>query len=217
MDEDRKNVLLIATTNAGKLVEMNALISAFQNPPVQLLSAAELKLGLNVVEDGQTYEENARKKAHAYSQASFMLTLADDSGLEVELLGGRPGIHSARYRGKPAAADADAAPVSDAARRTYLLAELAQYPRPWNARFCCVAALALPDGSIYTSRGECRGEIIPEERGANGFGYDPIFLIHHPDYSGRTMAELNLPEKNEISHRALAVRGLFPVLERLLS
>ena len=200
--------MLIATTNPGKLVEMEALFSDFPGPPLKLISLVDIDLVLDVKEDGQTYQENASKKAMAYSLSSCMLTLADDSGVEVEVLDGRPGIYSARYSGKPDATDAD--------RRAFLLNELSGYSRPWKARFCCVVAVGLPDGRVYTCSGQCQGEIIPEERGTSGFGYDPIFQFSEPGYAGYTMAELGLEEKNQISHRARAVRAAFPIVERLL-
>ena len=134
-----------------------------------------------------------------------MLTLSDDSGLEVEDLGGAPGIFSARYAPQLGATDSD--------RRVYLLHQLSPYPRPWAARFHCTVALASPDGAVHFSEGVCQGEIIPQERGMNGFGYDPIFLI--PEL-GRTMAELNMEEKNRLSHRAQAVLAIQPLLLSLL-
>jgi XTP/dITP diphosphohydrolase len=152
-----------------------------------------------------TYAENAAKKALAYAHASGMLTMADDSGLEVEVLNGAPGILSARYAPQMNATDAD--------RRSYLLKQLLPYPRPWTARFHCTVALSTPDGSLYFSEGICLGEIIPEERGLNGFGYDPIFLI---PAMGKTMAELGMDEKNRLSHRGQAVLAIQPVLLSLL-
>jgi XTP/dITP diphosphohydrolase len=117
--------------------------------------------------------------------------MADDSGLEVEALGGSPGVHSRRFSPLPDATDAD--------RRKLLLNALTAHARPWSARFCCSVAIATPDGKLHQAEGSCRGEIIPEERGKGGFGYDPIFLISE---IGRTMAELSMAEKNQLSHRA---------------
>jgi XTP/dITP diphosphohydrolase len=131
--------------------------------------------------------------------------MSDDSGLEVEVLSGAPGIFSARYAPRLGATDAD--------RRAYLLQQLSSYPRPWTARFHCTVALASPDGAVHFSEGICQGEIIPQERGMNGFGYDPIFLI--PEL-GRTMAELDMKEKNRLSHRAQAVLAIKPVILSLL-
>ena len=202
------DVLLIATNNPGKLREMQALFADYPGRPLRLVTPADLDLDLDVTEDGQTYAENAIKKAQAFSAARLVLALADDSGLEVDALDGRPGLYSARFTGSHAASDAE--------RRSALLQELRGQPQPWTARFCCAAALALPDGSVYTSQGVCEGEIIPQERGSQGFGYDPIFRVADPTFDGRTMAELSLPEKNRISHRARAVHGAFPILQKLL-
>lgn len=195
--------LLLATTNFGKVTEMRAILEAL---PLEILDLRQLALDCDIPEDGSTYAENAAKKAVAYAQASGLPTLADDSGLEVDALDGEPGIYSARYSPLPNATDAD--------RRAYLLARLAGKPRPWRARFRCVLALALPCRPVAFFEGVCEGEIIPEERGAGGFGYDPLFLL--PDLN-RTMAELSLPQKNALSHRGRALQALLPHLTRLLS
>lgn len=194
--------LLVATANHGKLREIRALL---QDIPINVLTPAHLNLYLEVKEDGSTYAENAARKAQAFSIASGMLTIGDDSGLEVEILNGAPGIFSARYSPLPGATDAD--------RRVYLLGQLLPYPRPWDARFVCVVALASPDGAVHFAQGICPGEITPEERGVNGFGYDPIFLL--PELE-RTMAELSMEEKNRLSHRARALLSIRPVLLSLL-
>lgn len=196
--------LLVASTNPGKLVEIQDLIGSL-GTRLELLLPADLGLDLDVVEDGESYAENAALKARAYFQASGLLTLADDSGLEVAALDGKPGLHSARYAPQPGATDAD--------RRAYLLKNLAGLPRPWKARFCCAVAIAAPDDSLRFSEGICPGEIIPEERGTNGFGYDPIFLLPK---LGKTMAELNMAQKNQLSHRARAVHAAIPLLEEIL-
>lgn len=194
--------LLLASGNPGKLREIQALL---QELDVQLLLPAELGIELDVKEDGETYTENAARKALAYARQAGILTLADDSGLEVAALGGAPGIYSARFSPLPQATDAD--------RRAALLEKLRSHPRPWLARFHCAVAIASPSGEIRFSEGDCPGEIIPEERGQNGFGYDPIFLI--PGL-GKTMAELSLAEKNQLSHRARAIRAAIPHLRDLL-
>ena len=196
------NKLLLASSNPGKLREMRSLLSKEE---FELLSPADLDLTLAVKEDGQTYAENAARKALAYASQTGILSLADDSGLEVEALDGAPGLYSARYAPQPGATDAD--------RRRYLLRQLGGHPRPWNAIFHCTIAVATPQGEVYYSEGVCDGEIISEERGTNGFGYDPIFFI--PEL-GKTMAELSLEEKNRISHRARAVRAAIPILNRLI-
>jgi XTP/dITP diphosphohydrolase len=193
--------LLIATTNPGKRKELCALLQPLQ---IQIVTPMDLKIHLEVEESGSTYAENAELKARAFCQASHLPTLADDTGLEVEALGGAPGLHSARFVNQPYATDAD--------RRALLLSKLHDFPRPWLAHFVCWVALALPNGDIYSSNGACYGEIIPEEWGNEGFGYDPLFLF--PD-QGKTMAELSLTEKNLISHRARAVWGIIPTIQSL--
>ena len=194
--------LLLASTNPGKLREMRALL---KDVKVHLLSPRDLGLAIEVEETGATYAENAARKARAFSLRSGLVSLADDSGLEVDALGGAPGLYSARYAPHPGATDAD--------RRAFLLQQLQDQPRPWSARFRCTVAIALPSGEVRFSEGICPGEIIPEERGRGGFGYDPVFLI--PSLN-KTMAELSLQEKNKISHRALAVRAAIPLLKELI-
>jgi XTP/dITP diphosphohydrolase len=197
------NQLLLATGNPGKLGEMQALLADLGK--IELLTPAEIGLRLEILEDGATYAENAALKARAYAEASGLTTLADDSGLEVAVLGGAPGLRSARYLPQPGATDAD--------RRAYLLRQLQAYPRPWLARFRCSVAVFRPGEALLTFEGTCPGEIIPEERGTNGFGYDPIFLLSQ---TGRTMAELSMEEKNRLSHRGWAVRAALPYLQTLL-
>jgi XTP/dITP diphosphohydrolase len=201
--------ILIATSNPGKRVEIQALLADL--PPgetplaVRLVLPADLGLALDVEETGQTYAENAALKAAAFAQASGLITLADDSGLEVAALDGAPGVHSARYSPLPGAKDAD--------RRALLLHNLQGRPRPWTARFCCTVAIVIPGGEMHLCDGFCPGEIIPEERGSNGFGYDPIFYL--PEL-GRTMAEMSMEEKNRLSHRARAIQAARPVLRQVL-
>jgi XTP/dITP diphosphohydrolase len=193
--------LLIATGNRGKVKEIQALLDGLE---VELVTPQDIGLELEVEEDGATYAENAGKKARAYSQASGLIALADDSGLEVEALNGEPGLYSARYSGKPGATDAE--------RRAFLLSKLAGKPRPWAAHFHATVAIGTADGQVEFAEGDCYGEIIPEERGDNGFGYDPIFLIPEMNH---TMAELSMDKKNRLSHRALAVKNTLPILEKL--
>lgn len=195
--------LLIATENQGKIRELQELLAGLG---VELVMPRQLGLNLNVVEDGSTYEENAGKKARAYAAASGLISLADDSGLEVEALNGAPGLYSARYSPKPGATDAD--------RRAFLLENLRDKPRPWLAHFHATVAIATPDGKLRFAEGNCYGEIIPEERGSGGFGYDPIFLIPEP---GQTMAELDMDKKNRLSHRALAVKNAIGILREVLN
>ncbi len=151
-------------------------------------------------EDGATYIENASKKAIAFAHASGLVSLADDSGLEVDALDGAPGLYSARYHPKAGASDAD--------RRAYMLEKLKDKPRPWTAHFHATIAIAI-NGKVEIAEGACYGEIVPEERGVNGFGYDSIFLF--PQLN-KTMAELDIETKNRISHRAKAVMNAIPFL-----
>lgn len=185
--------LLLATNNPGKLKEIMDLTHDWG---VEILTPAQLGLHLEIKETGQTYAENAALKARSFAQAAEMLSMADDSGLEVDALNGKPGLHSARFSPLPDATDAD--------RRAYLLEQLLGRARPWTARFRCVIAMASPEGRIRFSEGVCPGEVIPDERGDNGFGYDPIFLL--PEL-GLTMAQLSMQLKNQLSHRARAVRA----------
>ena len=194
------NTLLLASTNPGKLLEIQDLLPGFE-----LLLPQHLGLNLEVEETGHTYAENAALKARAYCQASGLPALADDSGLEVDYLGGAPGLHSARYAGRHEASDAD--------RRALLLLNLVGFPRPWLAHFHCTVAVAAPDGQVFFADGDCPGEIIPVERGSNGFGYDPIFLL--PEL-GLTMAELSRAQKNELSHRARAVKAALPLIKKII-
>jgi XTP/dITP diphosphohydrolase len=200
--------ILLASNNRGKLVELQALLPAAAG--YRLLLPADISLALDVVEDGLTYADNAALKATAFHRATATgayIILADDSGLEVDALGGAPGLHSARYAEhiKKGATDAD--------RRAFLLHNLQDKPRPWTAHFHCTVALVSPVGELVFAVGDCPGEIIPTERGSNGFGYDPIFWL---PAAQRTMAELSMDQKNQLSHRALAVQAAIPTLRRWL-
>lgn len=195
------NKLLIATNNQGKIEELKELL---KDAGIEFVTPAQIDLQLDVVEDGSTYAENAGKKAIAFAQASGLISLADDSGLEVDALDGAPGLYSARYSPKPGAKDND--------RRDFLLQNLTDKPHPWTAHFHATIAIAKPTGEMEFAEGNCFGEIIPEERGTGGFGYDPIFYI--PEL-GQTMAELSMEEKNRRSHRALAVMAAIPILQKL--
>lgn len=195
--------LLVATGNLGKLREIRALLKGIN---LTLLTPKMVGIDLQVEEDGATYAENASLKAIAFARASGILTMADDSGLEVNALDGLPGIRSARFSPLPKATDAD--------RRARLLDLLRSLPRPWTAHFHCTVAIATPTGTVTFAQGDCQGEIIPEERGTNGFGYDPIFFI--PEI-GLTMAELSMAQKNRLSHRARAVKAALPILHKILN
>jgi XTP/dITP diphosphohydrolase len=198
---------IVATNNSGKIDELYAILG---NLPVELVRPIDVGLILEVAETGKTYADNAKLKAQAVANASGLITLGDDSGLEVEVLGGAPGLYSARYAGVG---------VSDAVRRAKLLEALRPFPAPRLARFRCALAVAVPpsaswpQGELRVFEGGCEGEIIFEERGQNGFGYDPIFYI--PAYQ-HTMAELPADIKNRTSHRAHAVQAAWPYLESLL-
>jgi len=192
--------ILVATNNPGKMREYRALLSAL---PVRVRFPHELGIQVEVEETEPTYLDNAMRKARIYAQISGRLTLADDSGLEVDALEGEPGVRSARY-----------VPGTDADRIAALLARLEGVP--WErrtARFRCVIAIASPEGILYTTEGVCEGYIANAPAGTGGFGYDPIFYL--PEF-GRTMAELPAEVKNRISHRARAVEAALPVLQRLI-
>ena len=189
---DSVGKLLIATTNRGKLRELRSLL---RGCPFALVSPRDIPIKFDASETGSTLEENAAIKATAYARMSGMLTLADDSGLEVEALGGAPGVLSSRYAG-PGATDADLI--------AHLLQKLDNIPEvDRGARFRCVIAVAPTDGPPDLYVGECFGRILSTPRGGNGFGYDPIFLL--PEL-GRTMAEISPEEKDRISHRGEAAR-----------
>ena len=209
------NKLLIATNNKGKVTELQDLL---KDMDIDLLTPAQIDLELQVLEDGSTYAENATKKAVTFAKASGLISLADDSGLAVDALNGAPGLYSARY-GPPLTLPPFSEKMggvggglTDADRRIYLLQNLQNKPRPWTARFHAAIAIAIPKGETYLAEGICEGEIIPEERGTSGFGYDPIFLL--PEL-GKTMAELSMDEKNRLSHRARAVINAKPILDEV--
>ena len=190
--------LLLATNNPHKVEEFRSIFLPYD---VTLQTPADLGLVNDVNENGNTYFENARLKAQAYWQEGQNMVLADDSGLEVNALEGAPGIHSHRFLPDPNATSRD--------RCLYLLEHLKSSPRPWRASFHCEVVLLTRQGTIFTSHGVCTGQIIPEFRGENGFGYDPIFLV---DGTNHTMAELDLATKNQLSHRGKAVSGMIAQL-----
>src|SRR4030042_2918200 len=184
--------LLLATTNRGKVREYRHLLSGL---PFELVTPDEVGIDIAVEENHPSYEENARMKAVAYAGASHLITLADDSGVEVNALGGEPGIWSARAAGEEA---------RDEGRIEHLLSRLKGVP--WEkrtARFKCVIAVAIPEGKTELCHGECQGLIAFEPKGETGFGYDPVFYL--PEFE-KTMAELPLEIKNQISHRGRAAR-----------
>ncbi|MBI4704211.1 MAG: RdgB/HAM1 family non-canonical purine NTP pyrophosphatase [Deltaproteobacteria bacterium] len=195
--------LVAATANRGKLAEIRLLLGKL---PVQVLSTREaLGRPLAVVEDGASFEENALKKARAVAEATGLVTLADDSGLEVDALGGRPGVRSARFAGERA---------TDAENNRALLDCLQDVEDgERGARFRCVIALVDPwhPGEEILVGGRCDGRIARKPSGTGGFGYDPLFIV---DGLGRTLAELGEQEKNRTSHRGRALAALRPELER---
>lgn len=196
----------MASNNEGKLRELKALCAREpQLRSLQLLSARDVNLP-QVVEDADTFQGNAVKKALAAAKATGLIALADDSGLEVDALGGRPGVHSARY-----AADASGK-STDEENIAKLLQELANIADR-KARFRCVVAIATPQGQVWTAEGTCEGEITTQPLGQGGFGYDPIFLVAGLD---KTMAELAEDEKNQLSHRARAFAKALPILKELV-
>ena len=193
--------LLLATNNQAKVREYRSL---FKDIPYEMVTPAELGINTVVSEVGESLEENARLKATALAAESRLLALADDSGLEVDALGGEPGHLSARYAGEGA---------SDIERINYLLARLNGVP--WEKRtahFRCVIAIAIPEGKVELCCGECPGFITFAPRGEQGFGYDPVFYLPGLD---KTMAELLPGLKNQVSHRGQAARKARHVLKRL--
>jgi len=195
--------LLLATKNPAKVREYTRLLEGL---PYEIVTLADEGIYQVVDETGKTLEENATLKAKSYACQSNLLALADDSGLEVDALGGEPGALSARFAGEGA---------SDNERIDYLLAKLTGIP--WEertARFRCLIAIASPQGEVELCQGECRGIIAFEPKGENGFGYDPIFYLHQLE---KTMAELTMDKKNEVSHRGQAARKARRVLERRLA
>jgi len=195
--------LLLATNNKGKAREYKSLLSGV---PFELVTPAEVGIDTEVKEVGKSFEENARLKATTLARESQLLSLADDSGLEVEALGGEPGTLSARYAGEGA---------SDRDRVNYLLTKLEGVPEEKRtARFRCVIAIATPEGEVELCSGECEGTIAFEPRGEGGFGYDPIFYL--PEL-GKTMAELSPELKNRISHRGRAAMKASQLLKEKYS
>jgi len=196
-----RSKLLLATNNQAKVREYKSLL---QDVPFELVTLAEQGISTVVDEVGESLEENARLKACTLATESQLLALADDSGLEVDALGGEPGRLSARYAGDGA---------SDRDRVSYLLSRMKDVPRERrSARFRCVIAVAAPGGEVELCAGECEGLITFEPRGEWGFGYDPVFYVPELD---KTMAELPLEVKNRVSHRGKAAREACRVLEKL--
>ena len=189
--------LLLASNNGGKLREVRALLA-----DLRVVSPADLGFELDVEETGQTFAANAELKARAYAAASGYIALADDSGLEVDALGGSPGVRSARY-GAP--------DLDEEGRYLHLLSELQSYPEPSQriARFRCAISAISPDGRQCRAEGTCEGLIAQSPTGSNGFGYDPVFFV--PNHNA-TMAQLDAATKNSLSHRGQALAAVIPLL-----
>ena len=200
--------LVLATRNAGKVAELRQILDGAGAPdgePIELVGMEAFPELADVVETGITFAENALLKAHAVAQATGLPAVADDSGLAVDVLGGSPGVFSARWAGRHG---------DDQANLTLLLAQLGDVPDQYRqAHFACAAAFARPDGKEHVVHGRLPGTLIRSPRGTNGFGYDPILV---PDGDTRTCAELTAAEKNAISHRGRAFRALAAELSHLL-
>lgn len=192
--------LLIASRNHHKLTEIRAI---FNLPGLEVVGAHEIAGLPEVIEDGKTFQANAVKKAVSLALATRLWSLADDSGLEVEALNGEPGVQSARYAGEP---------VSYAANNAKLL-RLLENQENRVARFICVVALASPSGRAQLVEGICQGRILCESRGEQGFGYDPLFV---PDNYEQTFAQMDAALKNQISHRAMALKRAMQMWSELL-
>ena len=193
--------LVFATGNEGKMKEIRMILGDMD---YEILSMKEAGISADIVEDGKTFEENAEIKAKAISKLANCLVLADDSGLEVDYMDKQPGIYSARWLGEDTSYDV---------KNQKIIENLQGVPdEKRTARFVCAVAAAFPDGRVITKRGTVEGIIGYEQRGENGFGYDPIFFL--PEY-GKTTAELDPMEKNKISHRGRALEQIKEELKKL--
>lgn len=201
--------ILVATSNAGKKAELEALLDG----DVEWLSLADLKNYTEVEEDGKTFEENAQKKALGYAKQSGLLTIADDSGLEIDALGGEPGVHSARFSGTHKDhSSKDLIDHENIAKVLRLMEDVPAEKR--TARFKCCLCVASPEKVLIQTEGTLEGSITTEKRGHNGFGYDPVFYVPQKD---KTTAQMSKEEKNELSHRGQAVQKLGPLLKDLIN
>lgn len=200
--------ILVATTNPGKIAEIRALLDL----DVEWLGLSDFKGIVEIKEDGATFAENARKKALGYAKATGLWTIADDSGLVVDALGGEPGVKSARFSG--AKQKGDDRTLIDHRNIAKVLELLKGVPvKKRTARFVCCLCLASPERILIETEGELQGLITDKEIGENGFGYDPIFFVAHLN---KTVAQLTKEEKNAISHRGNAIRKLKPMFYELL-
>ena len=191
--------MVCATRNKGKAAEIAALLKN----EFMVLSLDELGIDEDIDEDGETFEENAVKKALGYMKLSGKIVLADDSGLEVDALGGAPGVHSAQFLGRD----------TPYAVKNRKLLEMLKVAKNRSARFRSCIAVAFPDGRVLTTHAELSGEIAHEPAGEGGFGYDPVFYI--PEYQ-MTLAEMNMEQKNKISHRGKALSEMKNLLDEIV-
>lgn len=198
--------LVLATKNSGKILEIKELI---RNLPVEIVACSAYKDIPEIVEDGETFEDNATSKALGVAKATGEVALADDSGLEVDALHGAPGVHSARFAGEgiPRGRERDRANYE---KLLSLLEGVEDAGR--TARFRCVVAIATPDGRVRLAHGVCEGKIASAPRGYGGFGYDPVFI---PNGYSKSFAELPQETKNSMSHRAGALKAVLPLIEEL--
>jgi len=195
--------LVLATRNEGKVRELRRMLEGLD---VEVSSLADHPEVPEVVEDGETFLDNARKKARAVCEVTGRAALADDSGLVVEALGGEPGVRSARYAGRQGDHEAN---------NRKLMREMEGVPDgERQAAFVCVMVLAIPGGEEYDVEGRCEGEIARELKGEGGFGFDPLFFVPS---EGKTMAELPMERKNSISHRGQALRNICGILQRIIA
>jgi len=207
--EVAKQTILVATTNPGKVRELRAMLDV----DIHWKDLSDFPGLAEVEEDGATFAENARKKATEYARTTGLWTLADDSGLVVDALGGAPGVKSARFCGDiPPGADRKLIDRRNILKLVEMLAGVA--PEKRTARFVCFLCLASPDEVLLETQGKVEGRIVDEPAGTNGFGYDPIFLLPQ---LGKTVAQLPDAEKNAISHRGNAIAQLKPLLNELLT
>ncbi|MCL0032797.1 XTP/dITP diphosphatase [Peptococcaceae bacterium] len=198
------NKLLIATCNKGKLVEIEKLLSE-SGINVEVLSLDDYPDMPETIEDGVTFEQNAVKKAVEASKYTGLLTLADDSGLEVDYLDGKPGVYSARFAGDDKSDDANNKKLLE------MMKDVKWEDR--TARFKCVIAICTPNQKIHIAEGTCEGYILDKPRGEKGFGYDPLF--YSPEFK-KTFAELDMHEKNRVSHRSMAIKKAIEILKEIL-
>ena len=195
--------ILLATHNLHKIREIRKI---FQHLPIQFLALSDLKNPPQVIEDGKTFEENAIKKALQIAEWSGKISLADDSGIEVDALNGAPGIYSARFASEKA---------TDEENNIKLLKQLKNLPHEKRtARYQCVMAIATPNSFVQTTHGTCEGYIALHPDGHEGFGYDPLF--YYPPFQ-KTFGQTNAKDKNEVSHRFQALQKMRPILEKIFS